>query len=59
VFVVVGGFSSVIQIGSSQFYAALVALLLNLVVAGLVTAIAQRRGELAGFGPACGPARAS
>lgn len=59
VFVVVGGFSSVIEIGSSQFYAALVALLLNLVVAGLVTAVAHRRGELAGFGPACGPARAS
>jgi SSS family solute:Na+ symporter len=50
-FVVSDGFSSVVRIGGVQVYAALVALVLNLAVAGGVTAVARRRGMVDGFGP--------
>jgi solute:Na+ symporter, SSS family len=50
-FVVTGGFSSVVEIGSVQLYAAPVALVLNLVVAAAVTAAVRRRGIATGFGP--------
>jgi hypothetical protein len=50
-FVVSDGFSSVVQIGGVQLYAALVALVLNLAVACGVTAVARRRGMVDGFGP--------
>ena len=50
-FVVSDGFSSVVRIGGVQLYAALVALVLNLMVAGGVTAVARRRGMVDGFGP--------
>ncbi|MBO0876694.1 MAG: sodium:solute symporter, partial [Pseudonocardia sp.] len=54
VFVVSGGFSSVIDIGagswSVRLYAALVALVLNLAVAAVVTLVCRRRGTTTGFG---------